>query len=70
MQHIQALYGKAQRWLVSFWTEYKWCILSGMIFGLIAYMFTFTNKLPNHDDVFFMFEKGATIEIGRWGLSF
>lgn len=68
MQHIQAFYGKAQRWLVSFWTEYKWCILSGMIVGLIAYMFTFTNKLPNHDDVFFMFEKGATIEIGRWGL--
>ena len=68
MQHIQALYGKAQRWLVSFWTEYKWCILSGVIVGLIAYMFTFTNKLPNHDDVFFMFEKGATIEIGRWGL--
>ena len=68
MQRIKSLREKAQRWLVSFWTEYKWCILSGMIVGLIAYMFTFTNKLPNHDDVLYMFGKGVTVTSGRWGL--
>lgn len=68
MQRTKSFREKARRWLVSFWTEYKWCILSGMIIGLIAYMFTFTNKLPNHDDVLYMFGKGATVTSGRWGL--
>lgn len=68
MQRIKSLREKARRWLVSFWTEYKWCILSGMIVGLIAYMFTFTNKLSNHDDVLYMFGKGVTVTSGRWGL--
>ena len=68
MQRTKSFREKARRWLVSFWTEYKWCILSGMIVGLIAYMFTFTNKQPNHDDVLYMFGKGATVTSGRWGL--
>ncbi len=43
-------------------------ILSSLVFGLLAYMFAFTNKLPNHDDLFYMFDKGATFISGRWGL--
>lgn len=59
---------RARRRLAAFWTMYRWAILSGMAIGLIAYMFTFTNKLPNHDDVTSLFIKGSTISSGRWGL--
>ena len=41
---------------------------SGMIFGLLAHMFAFTNKLMNADEVTAIFSKGATIESGRWAL--
>lgn len=59
---------RARRRLAAFWTMYRWAILSGMAIGLIAYMFTFTNKLPNHDDVTSLFIKGSTVPSGRWGL--
>lgn len=42
--------------------------LSSVFFGLLAYAFAFTNKLPNHDDVMYLFGKGATADSGRWGL--
>ncbi len=41
---------------------------SSLIFGLIAHMFVITNKLPNHDDITYLFSKGATVSSGRWGL--
>ena len=41
---------------------------SSLVFGLIAHMFVITNKLPNHDDVSYLFDKGATVSSGRWGL--
>ena len=41
---------------------------SALIFGLIAHMFVITNKLPNHDDVAYLFGKGETVLSGRWGL--
>lgn len=51
---------------------YAWRVplLGTWIPGLLAYMFAFTNKLVNHDDAFYLFGKGATVESGRWGLSF
>lgn len=47
---------------------YKYPLISSLITALLTYMFAFTNKLPNHDDVSQMFSKGVTIESGRWGL--
>ena len=43
-------------------------ILGALISGLLAYTFALTNKLVNLDDLQYLFEKGATIESGRWGL--
>ena len=48
--------------------KYKIPALSGMIIGLLAYMFAFTNKLVNHDEVFTLFFKGGSYSLGRWGL--
>lgn len=42
--------------------------LASLVFGFLAYGFTFTNKLVNHDEVFSLFIKGATVDSGRWGL--
>ncbi len=42
--------------------------LSTLIAGLLAHAFVLTNKLPNHDDVSYLFSKGETIRSGRWGL--
>lgn len=48
--------------------EYRVPVLAGMLFGVLAYMFAFTNKLVNHDDVFTLFFKGGSYSLGRWGL--
>ncbi len=42
--------------------------LSSLIMGLLAYGYAFANKLPNHDDISYLFSKGATVDSGRWGL--
>ena len=34
----------------------------------MAYAFAFLNKLPNHDDVVYLFGKGATTDSGWWGI--
>lgn len=52
------------------WKENKLPFLSSILFGLLAYAFAFTNKLVNHDEVFSLFMKGATVDSGRWGLGF
>ena len=52
-----------------FWLrENSLTFFSSVIFGLITHMFVMTNKLPNHDDVAYLFGKGATVSSGRWGL--
>lgn len=43
-------------------------LFSSFLFGLLAYGFFLTNKLVNHDEVFYLFEKGGTTILGRWGL--
>lgn len=59
---------KAGKWLVMRVQENKVPLLASAIFGMLAYMFAFTNKLVNHDEVFCLFSKGATVDSGRWGL--
>lgn len=48
--------------------KYRYVIFSCLFFGFLTYMFAFTNKLVNWDELTFIFSKGATIESGRWGL--
>lgn len=48
--------------------EYRFPVFSSVLFGLLSYMFAFTNKLVNLDDLSCLFNKGVTIESGRWGL--
>ena len=50
------------------WQENKLPFLCSALFGFLAYTFSFTNKLVNHDEVFALFSKGATVDFGRWGL--
>lgn len=59
---------QAVAWFLVKIRENKVPILSSVIFGMLAYGFAFTNKLVNHDEVFCLFSKGATVDSGRWGL--
>lgn len=43
-------------------------LTSAFVFAFLAYMFAFTNKLINHDEAGQLFDKGATITSGRWGI--
>lgn len=47
---------------------YKVPIVSACFTTLITYMFVFTNKIINWDDLQFLFGKGYTITSGRWAL--
>ncbi|MDO5400308.1 MAG: glucosyltransferase domain-containing protein [Eubacteriales bacterium] len=47
---------------------YQIPLLSSIAFSFLAYGFSLTNKLVNHDDVFYLFSKGGTTILGRWGL--
>ena len=49
--------------------EYKHPLFSTLIIGLLTYLYSFTNKFINHDDVAFMFFHGeVATDHGRWGL--
>lgn len=39
-----------------------------LVFGFLAHMFAFANKLVNADEIESLFGKGATVTSGRWGL--
>jgi len=43
--------------------------LSALVFGFLAHMYAFTNKLLNADEISALFSKGATVKSGRWGLA-
>lgn len=47
---------------------YHIALFSGIFFGILAHGFVFANKLINHDEIYNLFGKGATIDSGRWGL--
>ncbi len=59
---------KAARWLASNAKENRIPLLSAIAAGLLAYLFAFTNKLVNLDEVQYLLGKGATLDSGRWGL--
>ena len=59
---------QAAAWFSEKSKQYRIPLVSGTVFGLLAYMFAFTNKLINHDDVSALFSKGGTHTLGRWGL--
>lgn len=47
--------------------NFKIAFVSSIIFGLIAHIYMFTNKLPNYDDMA-LNGFGATFRLGRWFL--
>lgn len=58
----------AGKWLAGKAKENRVPLLASLIVGLLCHMFTFTNKLVNHDEVHSLFSKGGTVTSGRWGL--
>lgn len=46
----------------------KWAFFSAVVFGLITHLYMFTNKLPNHDDVRYLFDLNYGVQSGRWFL--
>lgn len=49
----------------------RFCLLSGLVVGLLAHAFMFTNKLPNHDDLeYYLDLKDAGLGAGRYFLFF
>jgi len=49
-------------------SRFKTAFLSVIIFGFIAHMYMFTNKLPNFDDLIGINNFGVTFKNGRWFL--
>lgn len=41
---------------------------ASLVFGLLAHMYAFSNKLLNADETSALFSKGASVTSGRWGL--
>lgn len=58
-EKVKKLYGRVSK-------ESKITFLAAVVFGFIAHMYMFTNKLPNYDDGLNSF--GATFGLGRWFL--
>ncbi len=60
-----------ERWMhaaaLSF-KKYMAPLLTSAVVGLLTYMFAFTNKLLNNDEITSLFSKGTTLSSGRWGL--
>lgn len=65
----QSLYEKAVCRLMALAAEYKVPLTATWVAGLLAHMFVFTNKFVNHDEIMYLFGKGATFESGRWMLA-
>lgn len=71
MEHKQTcplLFSWGAQWLRQQWKQSALPFLSSLMFGVLAYLFAFTNKLLNHDEAHSLFIKGATVDSGRWGL--
>lgn len=54
--------------LYQIWLKYRAELLTCFAVSFAAYMFVFTNKIPNWDDTQYLFLKGASLSSGRWGL--
>lgn len=53
---------------LTFSNTFKTTFISAIIFGFIAHMYMFTNKLPNFDDLIGINNFGVTFKNGRWFL--
>lgn len=53
-------------WTVKKIKDYKTVIIASILSALMAYMFWFTNKLVNHDDIKALFDLGIGVSSGRW----
>lgn len=51
-----------------FLRSYRVPLISAMLMGILAHGFAFANKFINHDEIYNLFGKGATIDSGRWAL--
>ena len=49
--------------------EYSLPAVSALMCGLAAYLFVFTNKLLNLDEIAGLFSKGESVSSGRWALA-
>lgn len=54
--------------VLQFFGCYRPPLIAGIVCGLLAHGFVFTNKFINHDEIYNLFGKGATVDSGRWGL--
>lgn len=52
----------------SWYKKYIKVFLGILAIGLLSHFFILTNKIINHDELHFLFSKGNTFELGRWGL--
>ena len=50
--------------------KFRYSFIASLITGFLTYMFAFTNKLVNHDEVIGLFGKGSGLSSGRWALDF
>ena len=48
--------------------EFKKAFIYICLIGIFTHMYILTNKLLNFDEILNLFSKGATLELGRWGL--
>ena len=46
----------------------RFSLMPALVSGFLAHGFCFTNKFINHDEIYNLFGKGATVDSGRWGL--
>lgn len=53
---------------ILFLRSYRIPLISAILAGMLAHGFAFANKYINHDEVYNLFGKGATIDSGRWAL--
>lgn len=61
---------KALSWMKCRMIKYKYSFIASLVTGFLTYMFAFTNKLVNHDDVLALFTKGSGLSSGRWALDY
>lgn len=64
------LYEQILALCLQFFGRYRVPLFSAFFIGLLAHGFAFSNKYINHDEIYNLFGKGATVDSGRWGLGF
>ncbi|MBQ6569681.1 MAG: glucosyltransferase domain-containing protein, partial [Clostridia bacterium] len=48
--------------------KYKVPLITSFVVGILCYLYVFTNKFVNVDEIYYLFGKGVTVSSGRWGL--